>query len=326
MTGEPRIAVVLPAYNEARTVSETIAAFHAALPEASVYVIDNNSSDDTAALAGKTLQDLGCAGDVISEPRQGKGNAVRRAFLDVDADVYVLSDADMTYPADRARVLLEPVLDNRADMVVGNRQADGCYAEQNSRPMHSMGNRIVVRLVNWLFGAKLSDVMSGYRVVDRAFARSYPITVEGFEIETDMTLHALDKRFRVTEVPIRYIERPAGSASKLRTYSDGARVIFTIVQILRYYRPMLFFGAISLLLALAAIAAGIPPISDYVRTHFVGHVPLAILASGLAIVAVLTFGIGLILDSIAHQQRRDFERYLLHDRSAGEQAETLVRR
>ena len=315
MTNEEiRIAVVLPAYNEAATIVGCIRAFHAALPEGWIYVVDNNSSDETAALAAETLLALDCPGAVIHEPRQGKGNAVRRAFAQVEADVYVLADADLTYPADRARELIAPVVADQADMVVGNRLAAGCYAQQNTRRFHDVGNRLVRRLVNSLFGARLDDIMSGYRAINSLFVTTYPILVEGFEIETDMTLHALDKRFRIREIPVDYRERPSGSSSKLRTVSDGARVVFTIAQILRYYRPLLFFGLFSLATLVLAILAGSPAIVDYLRTRFVYHVPLAVLASGLAVVAVITFGIGLMLDSLANQQRRNFERELLQYR------------
>jgi len=305
-----RIAIVLPAYNEATTIAGTIAAFHLAIPEANVFVIDNNSSDDTNRIARESLGALGCDGRVFEEPRVGKGNAVRRAFSEIDADVYVLVDADMTYPADRVRDLVVPVLENRADMVVGNRLAEGRYASHNKRPMHNLGNRSVGWLVNFLFHSHLQDIMSGYRVLSRGFVCHYPILVEGFEIETDMTLHALDKRFRILEIPVEYRDRPTGSESKLHTLSDGAKVLFTIAQILRYYRPLLFFGLVSALCVVAAILAGGPVISDWITSRYIYHVPLAILASGLVIVAVILFSIGLILDSLAHQARRDFERDL----------------
>ena len=306
----PRIVVVLPAFNEARTIAETIAAFHEAIPEADIFVVDNNSSDETGRIAQGTLGRLGCHGGVIDEPRQGKGNAVRRAFADIDADAYVLADADMTYPAGRARDLIGPILENRADVVVGNRHAEGRYAQHNKRAMHGVGNRLVTWLVNRLFRSHLGDIMSGYRVLNRTFVRNYPILVEGFEIETDMTLHALDKRFRVLEIPVEYIDRPPGSTSKLRTFSDGAKVLFTIAQILRYYRPLLFFSAVSALCLVAALLAGTPVIRDYVTNRYIYHVPLAVLASGLVVIAALMFAVGLVLDSLAHQARRDFERDL----------------
>ena len=206
--GSPRIAVILPAYNEELTIRDTVQAFHSALPEAQIVVINNRSSDRTAAIAEQTLRDLGCAGQVINESSPGKGNAMRRGFIDVDADVYVLADADMTYPADRARDLLRPVLENQADMVVGDRHSHGHYQKENRRALHGFGNRLVQGLVNRLFRAKLVDILSGYRVMSRRLVKNYPILVEGFQIETDLTLHALDKRWRIVEIPIEYKDRP----------------------------------------------------------------------------------------------------------------------
>jgi glycosyltransferase involved in cell wall biosynthesis len=305
------IAVILPAFNEELTIRDTILRFNAVLPAARIVVIDNNSSDRTRELAGQALQDAGAAGSVISEVRQGKGNALRRAFMEVDADIYVLADADMTYPAERVHDLIRPVADADADMVVGDRHSGGHYAKENTRRFHGLGNRLVQVMINRLFNARLRDVMSGYRVFSRRFVKSYPVLVEGFEIETDMTLHALHNRFRIVEIPVEYRDRPAGSFSKLSTLTDGARVIFTIAQILRYYRPLLFFGTLSSLFVLAGLVASIPVFDDWIRERYIHHVPLAILASALEIVAMMLMGVGLILDSLAHQQRLDYERHLL---------------
>ena len=307
------IAIVLPAYNEALTIAETIRDFHAALPDARIYVVDNNSRDETGAIASQVLEQLGCAGNVLFEPRQGKGNAVRRAFMSIDADVYVLADADRTYPADRIGDLIAPVLSGRADMVVGDRHTSGEYRRENDRPLHGFGNRLVRYLVNALFDAGLADIMSGYRAFSRAFVKHYPILVEGFEIETDVTLHALDKRFRILEIPISYRKRPVGSSSKLNTLSDGARVLFTIAQILRYYRPMAFFGVLALLFAVSGFIAAVPVLNDWITSHYIFHVPLAVLAAALEIGAITMLVAGLILDSVAHQQRLDFEQDLLAD-------------
>lgn len=309
-----RIAVVLPAYNEELTIADTMRAFARHLPEASIYVINNNSKDRTAELAASTLQELGHSGAVIDEKRQGKGNALRRAFNAIDADIYVLADADMTYPAERARDLIAPILRNEADMVVGDRHSGGHYAKENTRSLHGFGNRLVQNTVNLLFNAKLVNIMSGYRVFSRQFVKNYPILVEGFQIETDMTLHALDKRFRIVEMSIEYKDRPEGSFSKLNTLSDGAKVLFTIAQILRYYRPLLFFGGLSLLFALVGLLAGVPVINDWIQFKFIYHVPLAILAAGLEIFAVVLLAIGLTLDSLSHTQRMQFERALLSAR------------
>jgi len=306
-----RIAVILPAYNEEQTIAATIEAFHAELPEARIVVVNNNSRDNTRQIATDTLNRLNIQGEVLDEMRQGKGNAMRRAFLDVDADAYVLADADLTYPADRVHDLLRPVLDGQADMVVGDRHSGGHYASENKRPLHNFGNGLVQYLVNRLFGAALVDIMSGYRVFSRSFVKTYPILVEGFQVETDMTLHALHRRMRIVEIPIEYKDRPAGSFSKLNTFSDGARVIFTIAQILRYYRPMVFFMVFCAIFALAGLIAAIPVFDDWFTTGYITHVPLAILAAALETVAVLLLAVGLILDSIAHHERQRAELHYL---------------
>ena len=306
------IAIILPAYNEELTIAGTIQSFVTELPSATIIVVDNNSKDSTSKIAKQTFKELNIDGRVIHESRQGKGNAVRRAFLEVNADIYVMSDADMTYPADRVRDLMEPIIEGRADMVVGDRHSSGHYASENKRALHGFGNRLVRNLVNRLFKSKLADIMSGYRVFSRRFVKSYPILVEGFEIETDMTLHALDKRFRIIEIPVEYRDRPDGSVSKLNTLSDGTKVMFTIARILRYYRPLAFFGGGALMVGLLGLLAALPVFNDWVRDQFIHHVPLAILATGLEIVAVLMLAIGLILDAIAHQDKRAFERELLN--------------
>ena len=307
-----KVALILPAYNEELTIEATVRAFHVALPEAAIWVINNRSSDATESIAQNTLSSLGCLGGVLNESRKGKGNAVRRAFLEINADFYILADADLTYPAARVRDLLAPVLEGRADMVVGDRHSAGHYAAENKRALHGIGNRLVRSLVNSLFNAELADIMSGYRVFNRRFVKNYPILVEGFEIETDMTLHALDKRYRIIEIPIEYKDRPKGSVSKLNTLSDGARVLFVIMQILRYYKPFVFFGWLSILFFLAGLMAAVPVIQDWIQYQFIRHVPLAILATGLELVAALMFGVGLILDSIVYQKRLDNERQILN--------------
>lgn len=307
----PSIAVVLPAYNEEVTIREVIEAFHQALPEAAIYVINNNSKDRTAELARETLSQLGAAGRVINERRQGKGNALRRAFLEIEADVYLLSDADLTYPADRARDLMQPILDGEADMVVGDRHSGGHYSQENKRRLHGFGNKLVRDLINRFFNAELRDIMSGYRAFNRDFVKNYAILVDGFQVETDMSLHALDKRYRIVELPVEYVDRPAGSFSKLNTLSDGARVLFTIAQILRYYRPFAFFASIAAATALLGLLAGAPVIDDWLRYRYIYHVPLAVLAAALEIVAVIMLSIGLVLDSISHQQNTSYELHRL---------------
>ncbi len=310
-----RVAVVLPAYNEELTICGVIEDFYRQLPAAQLVIVNNNSSDRTGELARETIARLGAKGVVIDEPRQGKGNAVRQAFTVIDADVYVMSDADLTYPAEDVHKLIQPIIDDRADMTVGDRHSSGDYRRENKRRFHGFGNEFVRWLVNKLFKAKLADVLSGYRAFSRKFVKNYPILVQGFQIETDLTLHALDKRFRILEIPVEYKDRPEGSASKLSTLEDGAKVLFTIAQILRYYRPMMFFGSLSLLFGLLGVLAAVPVLSDWFFYKYIYHVPLAILASALELVAVITLSIGLILDSITHQYKMAFEKALISDQA-----------
>jgi len=305
-----KIVVVLPAYNEALTIAGTLRDFHLHLPEAFLVVVDNNSSDKTSDIARTTLCELDARGLVLQERQQGKGFAVRRAFKSVDAEIYVMSDADETYPASQAPALIRILQEQRADMVVGDRHSSGGYKQENKRALHYIGNRLVSFLVNWLFRASLVDIMSGFRVFSRRFVANYPILVDGFQLETDMTLHALDKRMTIVEVPIDYKDRPEGSESKLNTVSDGTRVLFVILQLLRYYRPMLFFGIIALVFCVLGLLAGVLPILDYVSDGYVYHLPLAILATGLEIFALLSLAIALILDSISYSNKLKFEKDL----------------
>lgn len=307
------VAIILPAYNEELTIRDTLISFWQALPDAEFVVVDNNSGDLTGVIAKQTLGELGARGRILNEHRQGKGNAIRRAFTEIDADIYVMADADLTYPADKVTDLIRPIINNVADMVVGDRLSDGHYARENKRYFHGFGNNLVKALINSLFRSRLKDIMSGYRAFSRKFVKNYPILVEGFQLETDMTLHALDKRLRILEIPIPYKDRPTGSFSKLNTFSDGARVLFTIAQILRYYRPMAFFGILSLTFAIAGIIAATPVFHDWISQRYIYHVPLAVLAAALEIVAVMSLGIGLMLDSITHQHRMNAERRLLGD-------------
>jgi glycosyltransferase involved in cell wall biosynthesis len=311
-----KVAIILPALNEELTVEATVSAFNAALPDARIYVINNGSSDRTASIAANTLRKLGESGAVIDEPRKGKGNALRRAFHDIEADIYVLCDADNTYPANRIKDLIAPIHEGRADMVVGDRLSSGDYRRENDRPLHNFGNRLLQWTINILFRAHLVDITSGYRAFTRAFVKNYPILVEGFQIETDMTLHALDKRFRIVELPVEYRNRPPGSVSKLSTVSDGAKVLFAIVQILRYYRPLLFFGALSVFFVIVGLTAAKPVMNDWIQFRYIYHVPLAILAAALEMVAVMMAVVGLILDSMIHHQKMEYERCMLAESSS----------
>jgi len=302
-----KIVVLLPAYNEEKTISDTIKDFYSEIPEAEIWVINNRSSDQTESIAIDTIRELQCKGGVMNENRPGKGNALRRAFYEIDADVYILSDADMTYPAHHVHDLITPVINNQADMVVGDRHSAGHYANENKRKFHNFGNDLVKNLVNKLFKGNLADIMSGYRVLNRRFVKSYPVLVEGFEIETDMTLHALDKRFRIAEVTVDYRDRPEGSFSKLNTFKDGFKVLNTISSILRYYKPLTFFGLASFVFFVLGLLSAIPVFDDWIQAGYIYHVPLAILATGLEMVSLILMSIGLILDSINHQDKRNFE-------------------
>lgn len=316
MSGSPSLALIIPAYNEALTIVEVIRRFHAALPQAEIVVVDNRSSDDTGDLARQTLAECGARGRVLMEFRPGKGNAVRRAFHDVIADVYIMIDADMTYHPEDLPAMLAPVLAGEADLVVGDRLSTGDYRKENKRPFHNLGNGLVKGLINWLFKVDLRDVMSGYRVMTRSFVEHTPILRAGFELETESTIFALDNRFRIVEVPIRYTDRPAGSFSKLNTFQDGARVLATIFRILRDYRPSVFFGTISVLLIVAGLLAGIFPIYDYIKFRYVYRVPMAILATGLMLLGMMFAGISLILTSINNYFRALFEMQMMR-RSVG---------
>lgn len=308
-----KVAIILPAYNEELTIASTIIEFYNAFPDALIVIINNNSTDKTAAIAYNTITQLNALGCVLHEFQQGKGNAVRRGFTEIQANIYVMADADLTYPANRIHDLIRPITDNLADMVVGDRISGGHYQKENKRKFHDFGNKLVKYLINKMFCSNLKDVMSGYRAFSHKFVKNYPILVEGFQIETDMTLHALDKRFRIKEIPIEYKERPYGSISKLNTFIDGINIIFTLFQIFRYYRPLMFFGCICISFFLLGILAGYPVIDDWLRFRYVFHVPLAILAVGLEMFAIMTMGIGLVLDSIIHHNKLDYERKLLSD-------------
>ncbi len=288
------IAVLLPCYNEAATIAQVVANFRAELPEATIYVFDNNSRDDSARLARQ-------AGAIVrTVPRQGKGNVVRRMFADIEADAYLMADADLTYDHTRARDLLAPVLAGEADTVIGTRQGGGRAAYPAG---HRFGNRLFNLIVGRMFGQGLADIFSGYRAFSYRFAKSFPAHSEGFEIETEMSIFILEQRIPFQEIPTAYGVRPAGSQSKLSTYRDGLRILFTILRLFKESRPMAFFSSIALLCLLLSLGLGIPVISDWLRTGTVERLPTAILSSGLGILAVVIFLAGLMLDSVARAYR-----------------------
>ncbi|MFE8582681.1 glycosyltransferase family 2 protein [Sphingomonas sp. NCPPB 2930] len=286
---EPRIAVLLPCYNEEAAIAQTIAGFRAALPSATIYVYDNNSRDRTVEVAR-------AAGAVVrSERIQGKGAVVRRMFADIDADIYVMADGDATYDAASAPGLVARMVDEQLDMVVGQRVSE---AELAYRRGHRFGNAMLTGMLARLFGRSFSDILSGYRVFSRRFVKSFPVLSVGFEIETEISVHALELKMPCAEVATPYFARPEGSASKLSTYSDGWRILRTIIKLYRIERPLWFFGAIAALFAAAAILLAVPLILTYLDTHQVPRFPTAILSTGLMLLAALNVFTGLILDTV----------------------------
>ena len=289
-----RIAVILPCHNEEAAVAETVAGFRAALPSATIHVYDNNSRARTVELAR-------AAGAVVrSERQQGKGHVVRRMFADVDADIYVMADGDLTYDPKAAPEMVRMLVEEQLDMVVGTRQHEAAEAYRGG---HVLGNRMFTGLLARLFGHSFTDIFSGYRVFSRRFVKSFPVLSEGFEIETEISVHALELRMPVGELVTAYGARPEGSASKLSTYRDGWRILKTIATLYRVERPVLFYGGIAALLMLAAIVLAAPLLITYLDTGLVPRFPTAILATGMVIVAVLSFFTGLILDTVTRGRR-----------------------
>ena len=305
------VAIIIPAYNEEKTIGEVVRAFAEQDKNFSIYVVDNNSSDQTGRVAEAVLKEVGAKGCVLFEPRQGKALAVRNAFSNIDADIYVMVDADMTYPASAVHQLIKPVMDGNAEMVVGDRLTAGDYGKENKRAFHEGGNNFVKWLIARLYGCPLHDILSGYRVFSRRFVKTYPVLCEGFELEADLTLHALDKKMAFVEIPIEYKDRPDGSESKLNTVQDGIRILVLIFNIFRHYKPFSFFGVISFCCIIAGMVFGSVPVADYLQHQYVDHVPLAILASALCILSILFLSIALVLDSIANNHKFNFELALL---------------
>jgi glycosyltransferase involved in cell wall biosynthesis len=293
-TTSPKIAVLLPCYNEEAAIGETVAGFRAALPDATIYVYDNNSTDRTRAVAA-------AAGALVrTEKQQGKGHVVRRMFADIDADVYVMADGDLTYDPAAAPTMVEMLLTDGLDMVVGTRRHERKDAYRGG---HVVGNKIFTGLLAGLFGRSFSDIFSGYRVFSRRFVKSFPVLSAGFEIETEMSVHALELRMPVGEVETIYGARPEGSHSKLSTFSDGWRILRTIGNLYRMERPVLFYGSIGALLVIIAILLAIPLVETYLQTGLVPRFPTAILVTGMVIVAVLCVFAGLILDTVTRGRR-----------------------
>jgi glycosyltransferase involved in cell wall biosynthesis len=290
----PRIAVLLPCFNEEAAIGETVRGFRAALPSATIYVYDNNSRDRTREAAAK-------AGAVVrSERQQGKGHVVRRMFADIDADIYIMADGDLTYDPKSAPAMVDALVAEQLDMVVGTRR----HEEKDAyRGGHVLGNKVFTGLLSGLFGRSFSDIFSGYRVFSRRFVKSFPVLSSGFEIETEMSVHALELRMPVGEVETVYAARPEGSASKLSTVSDGSRILKTILTLYRIERPVLFYGSIGALLLAAAVVLAIPLVMTYLQTGLVPRFPTAVLVTGMTVIAVLCFFAGLILDTVTRGRR-----------------------
>ena len=292
------VAVLLPCYNEEVTIGNVVRDFRAALPGATIYVYDTNSTDHTAEIARN-------AGAVVRrEPRQGKGNVIRAMFEDIDADVYVMADGDDTYPADAAPAMVAKVLDGY-DMVIGDRLSS-TYFQENKRPFHNFGNRLVRSSINGLFNAHVTDIMTGYRAFSFTFVKTYPVLSHGFEVETEMTIHSLNNNLRLYEMPVQYRDRPAGSVSKLDTVGDGIKVMSTIFRMIREYKPLPFFGTIGLLIGIVGIALCGGVTYEFAATGSVAHFPTLIGAIMLVIVGLLLFVTGIILDVIAKNDRKTY--------------------
>lgn len=309
-----KIAVLIPCYNESKTIEKVVKDFAAELPEAVIYVYDNNSTDHTDEIARQ-------AGAVVRyEYQQGKGNVIRRMFAEIDAQCYVMVDGDDTYPATQVKEMVDKVLNNKADMVVGDRLSS-TYFEENKRPFHNFGNSIVRGSINTLFKNDIKDIMTGYRAFSYRFVKTFPVLSKGFEIETEMSIHAIDKNMYVENVVIDYRDRPEGSESKLNTYSDGFKVIKTIIRLFRTYRPMAFFGVISAILFVLAAAFFIPIVVTFVNTGLVPNFPTLIVCGFAVMAAIQSLFSGLILKTIYQKNRQDFEMDLY--RATREEKEAL---
>jgi glycosyltransferase involved in cell wall biosynthesis len=295
-----KIAVLIPCYNEAATIEKVVGDFKKSLPEAVIYVYDNNSSDDTVQIA----QEAGAV--VRHEYMQGKGNVIRRMFREIDAEVYVMVDGDDTYPADLAPELVRPVLEKHADMVVGDRLSS-TYFSENKRPFHNFGNDLVRKSINHLFRSSIRDVMTGYRAFSYQFVKTYPVTSKGFEIETEMTIHAVDRNMQLENVIIEYRDRPEGSESKLNTYSDGIKVLMTIARLYKNYKPMQFFGILSAILACLSVGFFVPVFWAFLETGLVEKFPTLITCGFVFLLAMLLFFVGVILSTLRQKDRQDFE-------------------
>lgn len=295
-----KIAVLIPCYNEAKTIEKVVKDYKRALPEADIYVYDNNSTDGTDEIAKK-------AGAIVRyESKQGKGNVIRTMFREIEADCYLMIDGDDTYPAENAREMCDYVLNENVDMVIGDRLSS-TYFKENKRPFHNFGNRIVRWSINKIFKSKINDIMTGYRAFSYEFVKSYPVLSKGFETETEMTIHAIDKNFTLKEIPVQYRDRPEGSVSKLNTYKDGVKVIKTIATLFKEYKPGLFFNLISLLIFIIATILVIPVLIEYMNTGLVPKFPTLIVSCILLVICLLLSVTSIILQVIVKKNKQIFE-------------------
>lgn len=298
-----KIAVLIPCYNESATIEKVVKDWKKELPEADIYVYDNNSSDNTDKIAKK-------AGAIVKyEYQQGKGNVIRSMFRDIDADCYIMVDGDDTYPSEFGRQMCDLVLEGKADMVIGDRLSS-TYFTENKRPFHNFGNKIVRFLINKLFSNNVKDIMTGYRAFSYEFVKSFPVLSKGFEIETEMTIHSVDKNFKLVEIPVTYRDRPEGSESKLNTYSDGIKVLKTIAMLFKEYKPTLFFSLISIVLLIISLIFGVPVIVDYFKTGLVLRFPTLIVSCIIMVIAILLWIAGIILSVINKKHKQLYELYL----------------
>ena len=303
-----KIAVLIPCYNESKTIEKVVKDYKKTLPEATIYVYDNNSTDGTDKIAA-------AAGAVVKyEYQQGKGNVIRRMFRDIDAECYIMVDGDDTYPSENAPEMVEMVLKKGADMVVGDRLSS-TYFEENKRPFHNFGNSIVRSSINTLFKSNIKDIMTGYRAFSYNFVKTFPVLSKGFEIETEMSIHAIDKNMYVENVIIDYRDRPEGSESKLNTYSDGIKVLFTIMRLFRTYKPFRFFGILSLILTVIATVFFVPVFISYINTGLVEKFPTLIVCGFTYIAAIQSFFTGLMLQTMVQKNKQDFEARLIQTRN-----------
>ena len=295
-----KIAVLIPCYNEAKTVAKVVKDYKKALPEATIYVYDNNSSDGTDKLAKK-------AGAVVRyEYKQGKGNVVRSMFRQIDAECYLMIDGDDTYPAENAREMCDIILNHEADMVIGDRLSS-TYFKENKRPFHNLGNVMVRSAINMLFHTHVKDIMTGYRAFSKEFVKGFPVLSKGFEIETEMTIHAVDKNYKLREIPVNYKDRPEGSVSKLNTYKDGAKVLKTIAVLFKEYKPASFFNIFAFIFLALALGFGIPVVVEYYKTGLVPRFPTLIVACIFLIIALLKWITGVILQVIVKKHKQLYE-------------------